>query len=107
MTDKPKSFNDKLILEAYVHGAVNPEKRVGWVTVGQKNNLKGLKVLVQARLNNGDIIPAGSTAYLKEEYLHTSPSVKNILKCDTMPGEFILVNMNEVEFIAPPSGDAA
>ena len=75
--------------------------------MSQKNNLKGLKVLVQATLPDGTVVPVGSTAYLREDFLHTSPAAKNKLKSDTLPGEFILVTMNEVEYISPPEGGAA
>ena len=105
--NKTSSFNNKLILEAYTHTEIRPEGSKGWITVSQKNNLKGLKVLVQATLPDGTIVPAGSTAYLREDFLHTSPAAKNKLKSDTLPGEFILVTMNEVEYISPPEGGAA
>lgn len=103
----PSSFNNKLILEAYTHTEIRPEGNKGWIVASQKNNLKGLKVLIQATLSDGTIVPVGSTAYLKEEFLHTSPAAKNKLKSDTLPGEFILVTMNEVEYISPPEGGAA
>jgi len=102
---KPSSFNNKLILEAYKHTEIRPEGNKG--CVGQKNNLKGLKVLMQANLSDGTIVPAGSTAYLKEESLHTAPWAKNKLKSDTIKEEFILVTMGEVEYIEFPGGDAA
>lgn len=105
--NKTSSFNNKLILEAYTHTEIRPEGNKGWITVSQKNNLKGLKVLIQATLPDGTIVPAGSTAYLREDFLHTSPAAKNKLKSDTLPGEFILVTMNEVEYISPPEGGAA
>jgi len=102
----PLSFNGKLILEAYKHTEVKAEIRSGWATTSQKNSLKGLKVLVDACIQD-KVILAGSTAYIKEELLHTQPWSKNKLKCDTLPGEFILVNINEVEFVSPPEGNAA
>ena len=104
---KPSSFNNKLILEAYRQTEIRAEGNKGWIQAGQKNNLKGLKVLVQATLPNGETIPAGSKAWIKEDFLHTQPWAKDIRKCETLPGEFILVTMNEVEFISPPEGGAA
>ncbi len=102
------SFNNKLVLEAYRHTELKAEAKSGWIAMAdQKKNLKGLKVLVQATLPDGTLIPAGSTAFIKEESLHTQPFAKNKLKCETLPGEFILVTMNEVEFISPPEGGAA
>jgi hypothetical protein len=103
----PSSFNNKLIVEAYKHTEIRPEGNKGWVQASQKNNLKGLKVLIQSVLSDGTIVPAGSTAYLKEEFLHSSPAAKNKLKSDTLPGEFILVTMSEVEYLDPPEGGAA
>lgn len=38
------SFNNKLILEAYKHTEIKPEGNKGWITVSQKNNLKGLRL---------------------------------------------------------------
>jgi hypothetical protein len=102
MLTTPSSFNGKLVLEAYKHTELKAEIRAGWAQLSQKNNLKGLQVLVQAVLPDGTLIPAGSTAYLKEEFLSTSPVVKNKLKSDSLTGEFILVNLNEVEYVDPP-----
>jgi hypothetical protein len=107
MLTKPSSFNNKLILEAYAHTDVKAEVKHGWATPNQKTVLKGLKLLVQMTLSDGTHIPAGSTAYLKEESLHTQQWAKNKLKSDTLPGEFILVTMNEVEYIVPPEDGAA
>jgi hypothetical protein len=107
MLSTPSSFNGKLVLEAYLQTEIKAEIRSGWATVNQKSTLKGLKVLVQATLQDGTVVPAGSTAYIKEEFLHTQPWAKNKLKSDTLPGEFILATMNEVEYIVPPNGDAA
>jgi hypothetical protein len=104
---KASSFNNKLILEAYKHTEIRAESNKGWVQASQKNHLKGLKVLIQSVLSDGTIVPAGSTAFLKEELLHSAPFAKNKLKCDTIQGEFILVTMNEVEYLDPPEGGAA
>jgi uncharacterized protein (UPF0254 family) len=104
---KASSFNNKLILESYKHTEIRPEGNKGWITAGQKNSLKGLRVLLDAELPNGDKILAGSKAWVKEDSLHTAVWAKDIRKCDFIPGEFILVTMNEVEFISPPEGGAA
>ena len=105
--NKSSSFNNKLILEAYKHQEIRPEGNKGWVQASQKNNLKGLRVLIQATLSDGTVVPAGSMAYIREEFLHTSPAAKNKLKSDTLSGEFILVTMSEVEYLDPPEGGAA
>jgi hypothetical protein len=103
----PSSFNNKLILEAYQHTEIRPEGNKGWIQVNQKHNLKGLKILIQAILSDGTILPVGSTAYIKEESLHTAQWAKNKLKCDTLSCEFILATMADVEYTVPPVGDAA
>lgn len=104
---KASSYNNKLILQAYIHTEIRAEGNKGWIQASQKNNLKGLKVLIQAILSDGTVVPAGSTAYLKEELLHSAPFAKNKLKCDTLPGEFILVTMGEVEYLVPPDENTA
>ena len=106
MLDKSSSFG-KLIVEAYIPTGLKAEVKSGWATLEQKNNLKGLKVLIQAHLSDGTIIPPGSTAYIKEELLHTQPWAKNKLKSDTLTGEFIIVSTNEIEYIDPPKGPVA
>lgn len=103
----PTSFNNKLILEAYKQTEIRPEGNRGWIQAGQKNNLKGLRVLIEAILPNGDTVLLGSKAWIKEDSLHTAAWAKDIRKCETISEEFILVTMNEVEFISPPAGDAA
>jgi hypothetical protein len=104
----PTSYNNKLIVEAYKHQEIRPEGNKGWIQAGQKNNLKGLQVLIQATLSNGDTIQPGSKVWIKEDFLHTQVWAKDVRKCETLPGEFILVSMNEVEFISPPEeGDVA
>jgi len=104
--NNPTSFN-KLILQAYQHTEIRADGNKGWIQAGQKNSLKGLKVLVDAKLSDGITVLKDSTAYIKEDSLHTSVWAKDKRKCDTLPGEFILVTMNEVEYIDPPAGDAA
>ena len=104
------SYNGKLVLEAYSHGEVKSEMNKGWVSVGQKNNLKGLKVLVGAKFSVGGEtvhVPTGTIAYIKEELLHTQQWAKNKLKSDTLPGEFILANINDVEYFSNKPEDAA
>jgi hypothetical protein len=104
--NKPTSFN-KLILQAYVHTEIRPDGNKGWIQAGQKNSLKGLKVLMNAKFSDGTIVLKDSTAYIKEDSLHTSVWAKDKRKCDTLSGEFILVTMNEVEYISPPEGGVA
>jgi len=104
---KPTSFNGKLVLEAYKHTELKAEIKSGWASVNQRNSLKGLTVLIRAVLPDGTLVPAGSTAYIKEESLHTQPWAKAKLKSDTLKEEFILVGMDQVEYFDPPADDAA
>lgn len=97
----------KLILEAYQQKELRSEYRNGIAVPGQKNTLKGLKVLVQATLSDGTVIPKNSIAYLKEEVLYSNPMAKNKLKCDTLPVEFIIVTTDNIEYIEPPRNEAA
>jgi len=107
MSIQPNSF-DKLILEAYKRQEVKGEIRSGWIAApDQKSLLKGLRVLMNAQFTDGRSVVAGSTAYLKEESLHNGTIGKNKYKSDTLPCEFIVVNLNDIEYIVPPSGDAA
>jgi hypothetical protein len=106
MSNKPTSF-DKLILESYKRTEVKGEIRSGWIAApDQKSQLKGLKVLMDAQFSDGRSVSTGSTAYLKEESLHNVLG-KNKYKSDTFPHEFIVVNLNDIEYIVPPAGDAA
>lgn len=107
MLDQPTSF-DKLILEGYIKTEVRENVRSGWSSgPDQRSQLKGLRVLVQSVLSDGRVIPVGSTAYIKEESLHTGTVGKNRYKSDTLKGEFIVVHINDVEYTVPPLGDAA
>ena len=106
------SFNNRLIVEAYITDkSLRASVNNGFAMIDQKVQLKGLKVLVDAKLAIGHdtlLIRAGSTAYIKEELLHAQPWATKKLTCETMPGvQFIVVDLNHVEFIAPPSGEAA
>lgn len=100
------SFN-KLIVEAYQYKGLESEFKGGIARPVQKNNLKGLRVLIQANLADGTIVPVNSIAYIKEELLFSHPAMKNKLKCDTLSGEFIVVNLQDVEYIDPPHGESA
>ena len=59
---KSSSFNNKLVLEAYIHTEIRQEINKGWAKPDQKIKLKGLKVLIQAILPDGTVVPAGSIA---------------------------------------------
>lgn len=105
MTDKlysPRSVGNKLIVESYQKEGLKSSVSNGFAFVEQKVMLKGLKVLVDAYLSDGTHIPVGSLAYIKEEELHTKPWAQKILQCDALSQTFIVVDLSNVEFIAPP-----
>lgn len=93
------SFNNRVITEVYKkESGPRQEVKNGWATPGQKNNLKGLKVLVDAMV--GEIsIPAGSTAYVKEETLHTAAWASKSLKSENLTESFMLLPTQEIEYI--------
>lgn len=101
------SLNNKLILEQYKKKELTAKVEGGFAKMEHKVSLKPLKVLVQAKLNDGSIIPAGSLAYVKEEYLHnnsgmsrnggtTIPSFSNE---DISSEPFIILDLNQVEIL--------
>lgn len=106
------SVNNRLILEPYVKSGLKSEVRNGIATPGQRDGLKGLKVLMDVRVMDGGeprYIPKGSIAYIREEILHSHPWGSKHLTCDTHPGKYMVVDLSYVEFIETfePSGDAA
>ena len=56
------SMNNRLILEHYVPKSLESTRMGGIATPGQRNKLVGLKVLVDAHLGDGKVIPSGSLA---------------------------------------------
>jgi hypothetical protein len=107
----PFSLNNRLILEAYkTDGTIKANVQNGFATIAQKVQLKGLRVLVEARIAHGDtyyVIPRNSVAYIREEYLHSQPWAKKIFECDTLDQKFIVVEMAHVEFVDMPEYPAA
>ncbi len=102
------SLNNRLILEFYVKTGLKAEIKSGIATPGQANGLKGLKVLMDAN-SSVQLIPKGSIAYIKEEVLHNhSTTIFKPLTCDTIPGKFMIVDLQYVEFVDTfPPRDAA
>jgi hypothetical protein len=95
------SFNNRLIVEMYKKEALKSTEKNGFAFIAQKLSLKGLIVLVDAKLNDGTFIKKGSIAYIKEEALHTQAWAQKGLECDAIEGSFLIVDMNFVEFIRP------
>lgn len=97
------SASTRLVLEEYVKTGLKAEMRHGIATPGQRDGVKGLKVLVDAHLPDGNFIPAGSFAYIREESLHNQPWVTKLLSCEKIPGKFMLVELAHVEFFDIPT----
>lgn len=98
-----RSFNNRLIVEVYKKEALRTTEKNGFAFVAQKLSLKGLKVLVDVKLSDNTFIPKGSVAYIKEEALHTQSWAQKAMECDGIEGQFLIVDLNNVEFIKPPT----
>ncbi len=100
------SVNNRLILETYVDRGLTSKVNAGLITPGQRDGIAGLKVLMQATLSDGRVIPAGSIAHIREEYLVIHPWAKKEMVCDFLPTKFIIVDLLHIEFFTTPD-DAA
>ena len=97
------SLNNRLIVEAYkTDKSLRANVSSGFATIAQKSALKGLTVLVGTTLSDGRMVPAGSTAYIREEILHTAPWAKQPMDCETIKGQFFVVELTYVDFISTP-----
>lgn len=104
-----KTFN-KFILETYKPEALKSEIKHGLAMVSQKNNLVGLKLLVDAQISSYGtlaidglsapyVVRKGTVVYIREEILHTSVWAKNSLKSAKIEGNFIIVDPAFVEMV--------
>ena len=94
------SLNNRLILEPYVKEGLKAKVSGGIAIPGQRDGIKGLKVLLDAYLSDGRKIPAGSTAYIREEVLHTHLWASKPLNW-AGPGNitsFLIVESSYIEF---------
>lgn len=94
------SLNNRLILEQYVKEGLKSERIHGIATPGQRDGLKGLKVLMGTKLSNGEVIHGGSIAYIREETLFTQPWASKHLKCPLFKDPVMIVEISYVEFIS-------
>jgi len=94
------SYNDSLILETYKQGqGIKTEVKSGFAFVSQKSKLIGLKLLMDAKLNDGSFLSKGVTAYIPEDHLATMPWAKNVKTSDALDKqEFLVVPLKEVVF---------
>ena len=100
------SFNNRFIVEMYKKEALRSKEKHGFAMIDQKLSLKGLKLLVNARLNDGTVVPKDSLVYVKEETLHTQQWAQKALECEGVSEPFLVVDLNYVEFIEPPKESA-
>ena len=100
------SLNNRLIVEQYVKEGLKAKVQGGIATPGQRDGLKGLKVLVNAILPNGDVLYRGSTVYVREEVLHNHPWASKPLTCDAIPDKFMIVELSFVELIDSSMSDS-
>lgn len=102
----PFTINNKFIVEAYqTDRALRSVVNNGFAVVAQKVMIVGLKLLIDAVIQDSKetsrLVPAGSLVYIKEEFLHTNPTVKRIYESDAVPGKFNILEMAWVEFVVP------
>ena len=104
----PFSLNNKLVVETY-KGTREIRKTIvnGFATISQKTNLVGLLVLMEAKLGDGTVVPAGSIAYIREEILFSGAFAKKVLECDFLKVPFIVAERENFDFIVPPNGEVA
>ena len=97
-----QSLNNRLIVETYKEDrGLKATVQNGFAMVQQKVSLKGLKLLVEAKVvSNGitQIIPAGSMVYFKEGALQSAPWAKGSFSCEGLDGEFMIVDAINAEF---------
>ena len=91
------SVNSRFILEPYIKEALKAKVQGGIAMPGQRDGLKGLKLLVDGLLPNGDKVPAGSTAYIREEILYTHQWASKILTLEGSDMKFILVDLQHID----------
>lgn len=97
-----RSVNNRLLLETYKKEGLRANIQNGFARLDQKVAVKGLKVLVAAKLNDGTYVPQGSTAYIREELLHTQQWAQKVLESEGVEGPFIIVDFSNVEYLSPP-----
>lgn len=102
---KPVSLNDRFIVKPYAGDRTLKAKvSNGFAMVQQKTSIVGLELLMEARLSTTnkdllEIFPKGSMIYVKEELLFTQVWAKAIYESDAVEGNFIIVDVNNIEFI--------
>lgn len=94
------SFNNKIVVEAYQKEALKAEVKSGFAHLSQKLNVKGLRVLMDAKLTDGTVIYKGATAYIMEELLQTQQFATKRLESPAVEGTFIIVDISHISFFS-------
>lgn len=100
----PYSVNNRIVVEPYKKEELKAQIKGGLALIGQKQTVKGLKLLVDADWSKDMALfsaRAGDTVYIKEEVLHNHPSVKGTLQSDAIQGEFLVLDASLIEFVVP------
>jgi hypothetical protein len=105
------SLNNKLFLQPYEHEqGLKTEIRGGLAFAKQRVAVKGLRVLIDARVSVGNdhmYIPAGSIAYVPENLLVSQPWAKDIRTSDLCEEKFFICETsNVVAFDVPDDRDS-
>lgn len=95
----------KLIVESFKERA-GPQAvtKHGFATVKQRSSLIPLKVLLDSRVNEFTVIPAGSLVHVKEKELSTLPWGTTVYESNAIGQPFIILTINDIEFITDPEG---
>ena len=100
------SMNNRLILEVYQQTGVKSVNQHGLSMPGQRDGIKGLRILVGITLPDGRHVPAESIAYIREEFLYNVPWTKKIFKCDFLPEPFMVADLAHIDMIRTPDSAA-
>ncbi len=97
----PRSLNGRFIVESYKEDrALKATVQNGFAMVQQKISLKGLKLLADVQLSDGQWIAyKGDTVYIKEGALQSQPWAKHAFTSDAIEGEFMIVEQTYIEFV--------
>lgn len=92
------SINNRLVVEQYVKEGLKSKVISGIATPGQRDGLKGLKVLMD--FSSKDVtIAKDSIVYVREEALHTHAWASKPLTCDKVGVPFMMLELSYVEFV--------
>lgn len=95
-----KSFNRKIVCEPYkAKAGLKSKINRGVAVVQQKTEVIGLKVLIDAKVDNELQLKTGDIIYVKEETLHTVKSYQNALECPDIKEPFVIVDFGHVDFV--------